>query len=399
MSKIARKISQDPEQDELRQNKTDWNIKVTKFIATLIALKKAINGQAVPALGIDKSSIKEPLPDKIPQLLNYLSSQYEEATEEALRLIEEQKSYSEHKLNILEANASNPVLKSKNASNMLSRLLFYSKTPFDFSKSDRWHRQKLLRSAAKLYDLISDIEEDILTRKNKSIPEAIFNSKIFIHNFINDISKPLYKMYENENSHLLNIINEINVKVKYVEEYIKTTLIDETNIELIQSLKSLINKYKLLLSKQRLAEAIDAYSEIEEMINVFSKQAGKVDRWMLRKYLKVFNKEDSSLRLASADSASKIRKSLNLFMNLIQSNDDVVSLSSELFNTINYIFQFIEGLEQLADLHNNMMNLEKNDAGKYQGMMVPVRDITFLKNIKRELADSLIKFRNISGAS
>src|SRR5690606_36487305 len=125
MSKIARKISQDPKQDQLRQNKTDWNIKVTKFIATLTALKKAINGQAVPALGIDKSSIKEPLPDKIPQLLNYLSSQYEEATEEALRLVEEQKSYSEHKLKRLESNASRPVLKYKSASNMLSRLLFY----------------------------------------------------------------------------------------------------------------------------------------------------------------------------------------------------------------------------------------------------------------------------------
>lgn len=293
---------------------------------------------------------------------------------------------------------------SKNASNMLSRLMYYAKTPFNFGKADRWVKKNILQASARLFDSITDIEEHILKRENNSIPYSVFHSKTFIHNFLNDLVKPLIKLYEGENSHLFNIIKEINSKIEQVEINLKVNVFNITEDpgearQYIFYVKSLIDKYKSEVQNLKLTDAINTFEKIEQATLSLNKTAGEIGKWFSKRNLSLVNKEDSSLRLASADIADKIAKNLNSFMNLLQSDESIVSLAGNIYETLENIIEFTKMLMQLSELQNNMMNLQKNKFGKANAMMVPARDMYFLKLVVRDLTDSLNKFKAISGSA
>jgi hypothetical protein len=293
---------------------------------------------------------------------------------------------------------------SKNASNMLSRMMYYAKTPFNFGKADRWVKKDILQASARLVDSISDIEENILKRNDKSIPYAVFHSKTFIHNVLNNLAKPLIKLYESENAHLLSIIKEIDSKIEQLEMDLRTNILNVTDDpdnarQYVFYVKSLIAKYKAEVQNFKLTDAINTFEKIEQITSALNKTAGDISKWISRRNLNLVNKDDSSLRLAASDMAAKIEKNLNLFMNSLQSHDDIVSLSSNLYEALENIIEFTKMLIQLSELQNNMMNLQKNKSGKAGAMMVPARDMYFLKLVVRDLVESLNKFKAISGSA
>lgn len=96
-NKTARKRSNDPQQEKLRQAKDAWNQDVKTLIAGLIAFKRGINGRGDPRASLPPSSIKDPLPPQIGQYLNSIANQYGKVIDDAKSIIDAQTYYSEHR--------------------------------------------------------------------------------------------------------------------------------------------------------------------------------------------------------------------------------------------------------------------------------------------------------------
>lgn len=289
---------------------------------------------------------------------------------------------------------------TKGASNALSRLMFYAKNPFNFGSQDRWSQKDVLQATASLFYLIQDIEKVILTRSSTSIPDSIFKSKLFINNFINDLCKPLIKMYESENSHLIKIVKELEVKITDIEKDLKGKSMVPELADFVLNSYSLINKFKELVKTYRLPEAINTYDELAKLqenpgIEVF---ANPVGTWLRKTYLKISRDSDTPVRLAAGEAAGDIRKDINDIMDAIQNDSQTMVLAGLIATVIKDIIEFIPLLDQLADVHNNFINIQKNEGNKSKNMLVPSRDLAYLKNMKNELAKSLIQFEGISRA-
>jgi uncharacterized membrane protein (UPF0127 family) len=95
MEITARKKSDDPVQEALRSHKDKWNLAAKEFIKRVISFKKALNGRGDPKYGLPISSIKDPLPNEIGSFLKELSNNYQTLAEEALKIQQEQASYSQ----------------------------------------------------------------------------------------------------------------------------------------------------------------------------------------------------------------------------------------------------------------------------------------------------------------
>lgn len=223
MHVTARKRSEDPAQESLRQHKDQWNRMVSDFIdrtrdtrsaSRLIALKRALNGHPVPELGLtDRGSITEPLPPVITQMLDTLASEYQALSQDfqhiltdAKEITQQQASYSETRQKPLtpeqrqqiqqqrmmqlqqmeqtqqEAQQA-PVVASvvKEAANPLTRLWTYIKTPFMFGDEDRWARKNMLQTAAELQRRLLEIGNLVLSREENAIPEAVLYLKDMVH--------------------------------------------------------------------------------------------------------------------------------------------------------------------------------------------------------------------------
>lgn len=194
---IARKQSSDPIQEKLREDKAEWNPKVSDFIKALIALKKAINGRPVSELSLGKGDIRNPLPDVIPNLLDRLSSEYEKLTQDGKNLVQEQLEYSEHRKKHQENQevqqeqlADDGI--NKEASNIFSRLYTYVSTPFRFGDEDRFERKNILKSAVELEKKISEIGVLIVSSGDENaIPKVVYNTKTLMNLFQHNIVRPI----------------------------------------------------------------------------------------------------------------------------------------------------------------------------------------------------------------
>lgn len=97
MEKLARKKSEDPIQEALREHKSRWNVAAKEFIARVIAFKRAINGRGDVKYGLPPNNIKDPLPQELVSFLSELSGNYTSLVDEASKIIQEQQYYSEHR--------------------------------------------------------------------------------------------------------------------------------------------------------------------------------------------------------------------------------------------------------------------------------------------------------------
>lgn len=97
MEKEARKHSEDPKQEHLRESKDKFNALVKQFITLMIEYKRSINGRGSNLLGIPASKIINPLPPEISTILGELSSLYQSIAQQAASIIQEQEAYSQNR--------------------------------------------------------------------------------------------------------------------------------------------------------------------------------------------------------------------------------------------------------------------------------------------------------------
>lgn len=208
----GRKRSADPKQEALRNAKDQWNDAASKFISTLIHLKRGINGRGSAELNIPPSKITEPLPSEIGSVLSTLSSDFQALVSSAGQIVSEQAGYSQNRrkpqdkkpkapiqlaprptpttepaVNPIE-QALNPLasikqhLMEKYASSRSSRGWEYLKSIFDWREPTR-DRINLLKATADLYYNFLDFENDVLTIGVESIEHALHSFEVINNNF------------------------------------------------------------------------------------------------------------------------------------------------------------------------------------------------------------------------
>jgi len=185
---MPRSRAKDPQQEQLRERKDQWNKEVSKLITALIALKKGVNGQPIDDIGLPSSRITEPLPPQVGQIGNGLGTRFTQMFSDLDRIISEQDSYSsqftqqreqknqDRLREMQERDNLTTASLTAHASNKFTRILTYLKSPFQFGDKDRAARISMLRAAAKMYDNVSDVGDAILKRNRTSIPEAFYDA-------------------------------------------------------------------------------------------------------------------------------------------------------------------------------------------------------------------------------
>lgn len=96
LAKYARKPAKDPQQEQLRQNKDEWNDVASLLIAKLIAFKRGLNGVGDQIADIPASKITEPLPPELEVYLQSIVNDYHDLVMGGKSIIEQQKRYSEN---------------------------------------------------------------------------------------------------------------------------------------------------------------------------------------------------------------------------------------------------------------------------------------------------------------
>jgi hypothetical protein len=232
MDIIARKRSEDPAQEHLREHKAQWNQRVKAFIKMLIAAKKAMNGTPVTELGLPKGDIKLPLPEQVASILDTLASEYSDLTHDAGSIISEQHHYSEarrkpqapkaqpqaspqavaHRRNELVKMASDEF--ASYGSNMFSRLWTYVATPFRFGDEDRWVRKNLLQAAVEIQSSLGDIGKFIVSSDEDAIPQTVYHTRILMQTFLNDLANPILELSKHKEEQRGDIKGEEDEQVE-----------------------------------------------------------------------------------------------------------------------------------------------------------------------------------------
>ena len=209
----ARKKSEDPVQEALRQNKDTWNHDASLLIAQLIAFKKGLNGRGDPRVGIPPGSIKDPMPNEVGSYLDQLSDRYSKLISDAHHIIDEQLNYSENrKKSVKEQTASDfdPEI-IKIASWWGSRALTY------LNNSDinnwRWFstdeannsRMLMLKISTDFIKQLKNIDNYIVSKEINAVPRAIYDFDKFISSFNKLLVPNIKKLVKLENSEDKNI--------------------------------------------------------------------------------------------------------------------------------------------------------------------------------------------------
>lgn len=190
---IARSVRQDPVQEALIQRKDRVNARVSEIIRLWIEAKRAWNGKPAPYIGIpEPGSIREPLPDEVKQTVSKIVDLTNQAAGEVNEIDSHQKLYSQNrtKVNINKNTSKEPLNLETLASNRFTRFLSHVKTPFS-DGLDKWFHLKLLRSSASIERHLKDIESSILSKKEMSIPNALYHAKDLYFIIENDLIKPI----------------------------------------------------------------------------------------------------------------------------------------------------------------------------------------------------------------
>lgn len=210
--KTARKKSEDPVQEALRQNKDNWNHEASLLIAQLIAFKKGLNGRGEPRVGIPPGSIKDPMPNEVGSYLDQLADRFNKLVSDAHHIIDEQLQYSEtRKKSVKEQTASvfdDDIIKT--ASWWGSRALTYTKNQYLNPKYWRSAdesvktRMLMLKVSVDLIKQLKVIDNYVVSKDINSVPNAIYDFDKFISAFnkllLGNIKK-LSKL-ENENKEI-----------------------------------------------------------------------------------------------------------------------------------------------------------------------------------------------------
>lgn len=411
IEKFARKTAKDPVQEHLRKRKQDWNEYVKKFIATLKAVKKGLNGHDSPELGIEGGKITEPLPSKVPELLNYLAGEFSKVTNEGRQIAQEQASYSEQ----LEQSKQKKALE-KGASNRLSRLWTYVKMPFQLSDQERWIRKDLLVASVQIKKLIEDLDDAVLS-KNK-IPEAILLAQS-IYTFVdNDIINTSKKLKDNaikgilekkddplkqeeelasqepgtqepgtqEPAPKINVepdaISDIAKMQEDVDNFIKNRALLRSHFknkipqeinQLFKEIEIYIPSFNKACREKNLQEIVRNYNRINEKVKTIdewrSKQEGDLNklaastigRWMKRQRRSIFKNRMDSVVLNISQHLSDALKAMNDLQDLVERKGlSYIDLDDKAKRLTESLGQAFSGLLSLANIYNSETRTDKD---------------------------------------
>ncbi len=184
VQKVARKHSEDPIQEALREHKSQWNRETSLLIAQLIAFKKGLNGRGESRAGLPPGNIKEPVPHEVGRYLDQLAENYNKVVSDAKSIIDEQAHYSENRIKskkeLSETVASIEDEIVKYSSWWGSRAWEHAKTygnPLNwfYTDEDVKDRLRMLRLSEKLKINLEEIDNDLVSSGKDAIPTAIYD--------------------------------------------------------------------------------------------------------------------------------------------------------------------------------------------------------------------------------
>lgn len=258
----ARKKSEDPVQEALRQNKDTWNHDASLLIAQLIAFKKGLNGRGEPKIGIPPGSIKDPMPHEVGSYLDQLADRYNKLISDAHKIIEEQNVYSEtRKKSVKEQTASFDPEILKLASWWGSRALTYTKNqylnPKYWFSSDKAIDAKMmmLKVSVDLVKQLKVIDNFVVSKEINAVPNAIYDFDKFVSSFNKLLLPNIKKLVklENESKTITNTVPRENSEVLPTGQRENVT----------ENLPDFVGTEELPREKEELTPQIDQNQDLE----------------------------------------------------------------------------------------------------------------------------------------
>jgi len=177
---IARKRSEDSSQENIRERKAQWNKEVKTLIAQLIAFKRGINGRGDPRAGLPASNIKYPFPNEIGRYLEEMATRYQKVIDEARRIIDSQKEYSNTRR---KGKKDMPMPIAASSTNMLEKFgswwgsrawTWITQYPIMGGQDADRDRIALLNTTTSLIDYLDEFEVNLSSSDSDSIPAAAY---------------------------------------------------------------------------------------------------------------------------------------------------------------------------------------------------------------------------------
>jgi len=181
---IARKRSEDPLQEKLRERKAQWNKEVKTLIAQLIAFKRGLNGKGDPRAGLPASNIKHPFPDEIGRYLDEMATRYQKVVDEAGQIIDAQKDYSQHRRKSRkETPMSAPIPVAASSANVLEKYgswwgsrvwTWVTQYPIIGGHEADRNRIALLNTSTALIKYLDETEKELVRKSPEAVPAAVY---------------------------------------------------------------------------------------------------------------------------------------------------------------------------------------------------------------------------------
>lgn len=452
ISKMARKRSNDPAQEALRQNKDAWNAEVSALISELISLKRGMNGKGDQDVGLPPSSIKYPLPPEIQQYLLGVSARSSKIFDFGRRIIDQQTEYASGRQKIA----------SWAGSRLYSRFHLWRKA----EKLERELRKELLKSSVKIVKKIKNLENVLLDYRNPlSIPlsfSLLSSTSLdltldFIPNFdlLMKILETLSSFDIKEKKQIENIdkkntteikekIDDSQKEIELIKKeqpylspivvHLKSIISDKSELDKIDKTYNLFQKefyfyiqlenktkdekqqidekklIQLIIEhfnfiKNKIIEKMGPAASLEEYIKNISQETKKkakeydnhmqieanfsIKKFINKNILSLSNKTVNKIRLEMVTILSEIRDHFDKMMDLLEKKESSLSsLKDEHYRIINKFYDILLQIEELGKLHN--IEIRRDIRTKYQYQKdINAKDFSNLSRIKEKLTPYL----------
>ena len=228
MEKIvqARKRSEDPRQEYVREQKAQWNARVSQFISKVIALKRAMNGKGDDRIGLPSSNIKNPMPPEVSSYLHGLAAEFATLTTAGDGIANAQNQYSVNRRRGKKEAGENMedgfvVQASWWGSRLWSHLGLRA-----LPKEIRKLRLELLRSANYMHEELNHIEDKLystdIAKNTSGINQLSILSFGFLRSFLRQYNQ-LAIAYKNQGQAGVDVspekkLDEVPTKEEEIEE-------------------------------------------------------------------------------------------------------------------------------------------------------------------------------------
>lgn len=296
--KSARKPSQDPVQEKLRQEKAVWNKDVSAFVNDLIHLKKMMNGWP-SKFHMEKSRIIDPIPADPATIIGALAGDFQDLSQRGNKIVQQQLDYSKNrkqkKPQVSPNQLSLPLVAShnydliSNGSNILSRFfarIFNPAIGMSDAAMLRKYRMSLLTSALNTWKNFEKLQEFVV----ESSPESIFNSS--------------------------KILNKIEDQWSFFEQGIATFNVAPNKDSLEQKSKEMIDstknvKKENIQEKSKNIESVDSLPVEPVSFEVELAEKAVIDfRFNITNFLDLDSKSLNSLVLKFSNASASLKEEL-----------------------------------------------------------------------------------------